>query len=318
VVSKKYPKITVVTPAYNDLLHIIPFLASLREVNYPNLEVIIIDDGSTDRTSTAIKQQFPEVIVLQGNGDLWWSGATNKGVKESIKRGADFIFTVNNDVLLDVNIFSELIKCASINPMALIGCKILYLDKPKKVWYFGAYLDDKSADIKIIDGQDKDFRERKEVQVLTGMGVLIPKEVFSKIGFYDDVRMPQYLADSDFSLRAADKGYRCLVEPNAKLYSDVNSSWVNKQLKDPKLVFIWQCYFARRSPYSIPVRYTFYRRHWGKYYMAVLFKFYILFFKNFIVHGFLRVYISKKLYFLKPVARKAREYKRYVQSIGKK
>lgn len=309
MIKTKYPKISVVTPAHNDFIHIIPFLRSLREVDYPNLEVILIDDGSTDGTGLMVEKQFPEVILLKGNGSLWWSGGTNMGIKEAINRDADFVFTVNNDVILDVDIFTKLISCASRNPKSLIGCKILYLDNPKKVWYFGAYLDKKNADIRIVNGYDKDFTKLIEVEVLTGMGVLIPTEVFRKIGFYDEVNMPQYLADSDYSLRASKNGYKCLVDPDARLYSDVGSSWVNKQLKDPKLKFIWQCYFAKRSPYSIKVRYVFYKRHWRGNYLIALSKFYILFFQQFILRGFVRTYVVKKLYFFKPTLSRLNNYK---------
>jgi GT2 family glycosyltransferase len=301
--DRGYPKISVVTPVHNGCQHTLAFLSSLSLADYPNLEVLIVDDGSTDGSAEAIRKNYPAVKILPGDGALWWAGATNLGVRLAKQGGADFVFTVNNDVTVERNVFTALVACARSNPNTLVGCKIYFMHQPGRVWYFGAGFNDEIADLELYSGVDSDFQERKVVRVLTGMGVLVPVEVFDRVGYYDAARLPQYFADSDFSLRAGYAGYTCIVDPDSKIYSDVQSSWVSNQLKHPRLAFLWECIYAKRSPYSIAVRTTFYRRHWGPRWFRILLKFYWTFLPWFVFHEFGPAYARRNLRCLRPLAR---------------
>jgi len=270
------PKIVVVTPIHNGLQHTLPYLKSVKSTGYANLEVIIVDDGSDDGSAEAIKKYFPETIVLPGDGNLWWTGATNLGVKEALKRDADYVFTINNDVTLHKDIFKSLIACSNDNLKTLIGCKIYYMNDKKRVWYFGGQLDSSIGDIRMSNGEDEDFPDREETGALTGMGVLVPIGAFDAIGLYDFKNFPHYLADSDFSLRAKAAGYKLMVDPDSKVYSDVGSSWLRKALKRPTPSFFWALFFKDRSPHSIKIRYRFNKRYWPKQKYRMLFRYYWL------------------------------------------
>lgn len=268
------PKISIVTPVHNNIDHTLAFLKSVSKIKYDNLETIIIDDGSTDGTAETLDQKYPNVILLKGDGNLWWSGSTNLGVQEAIKNKADYVFTINNDVELDPNIFNALVKTAKDKPKSVIGCIIFYMTDHDRVWYFGGDLSDKIADIEMYKGRAADFPKLTETGVLTGMGVFIPVDVFREIGDYDAKNFPQYFADSDFSLRAKAAGYMLLVDPAAKVYSDVGSSWIRAKLKNPTPGFIYQLFFKDRSPHSIKIRYKFYRRYWPRHTIRMMLKFY--------------------------------------------
>src|SRR6266567_5032327 len=92
------PKISIITPIHNGVEYTIEYLESLSKVEYSNYEIIIIDDGSTDGSSEIIARDFPQVRLLKGDGNLWWSGGTNMGIRDALARGTDLILTMNNDV----------------------------------------------------------------------------------------------------------------------------------------------------------------------------------------------------------------------------
>ena len=229
---KSIPKVSIVTPIYNGIADTVAYLESLREVCYANFDVTIVDDGSTDGSSAVIALEFPSVRVLTGDGNLWWSGGTNLGIRDALARGADFILTMNNDVKVAPGFLDALIGCAMDNPGAIVGGKIYFLDDPERIWSAGGKLswaDGKT--FKMLGHGEPDapeFSNRKAVDFFTGMCVLIPASVFPRIGLYDASHFPQYHADSEFTLRARRAGIPIIFEPAAKVWNRVESTFMQR------------------------------------------------------------------------------------------
>jgi hypothetical protein len=260
-----FPKVSIVTPIYNGIEHTVEYLDSLAGLTYPNVETIIVDDGSTDGSSEVIAREFPNVRLLQGDGNLWWSGATNLGVQDAIDRGTDFILTMNNDVRIDPVCLDALVTCARDNAGAIIGGKIYFLDEPERIWSAGGRLDWWSGKtlVQVGHGQlDRDeFCHRKRMDFLTGMNVLIPAAVFGRIGFYDQIHFPQYHADSEFTLRARKAGIPIVFEPSAKVWNRVESTFMQRFLKNRTFDFgsIRELLSSFRSPMRLS---CYWRLHW--------------------------------------------------------
>ena len=93
-------RIAVVTAAYNRKKLTLACLRSLRAQQVPGvaLDVFVLDDASSDGTSGAIAEQFPDVTVLQGDGELYWHG----GMRRAIAGDYDYdLWIVNDDTTLD-------------------------------------------------------------------------------------------------------------------------------------------------------------------------------------------------------------------------
>jgi len=264
----------IVTPVFNRVEYTIKFLASVQKSNYPNLHTIIVDDGSTDGTTEKIKKKFPSTIVLKGTGSLWWSGATNLGVKHALKNGADYVYTVNNDVELAPTTISDLVAVAEKNPKALIGNTIYDIENKQRVWYYGGVFNRQKGILEHRDGVNiKLNKPAYEAEWATGMGLLIPVDAYRKAGLYDTNYFPQYMGDADFSQRARQAGFQLLVSSKARLYSDTKSAWIDKQnFKKQGWKFPFQVFFSIRSPYWYRMRRQFYKLYWGKGWRWALFK----------------------------------------------
>lgn len=269
-------KVAIVTPIHNGKDHTLRFLASLKKQTYKNLLSIVIDDGSSDGTYEAIKQGFPHVTVLKGDGSLWWSGATNKGVRYALAQQADYVFTVNNDVELADDTIKNLVKEAPDHHNALIGSMICDLNDPDKVWFYGGYFDTKIGDLTHVTGLRKDLKGLKESDWLTGMGLLIPSSVFKEIGLFDGKKFPQYYGDADFSLRAKKAGYKLLVTSKSLVLVDLSSSWLGHNFFDQPISFIYKSLFSKRSQFNIVIRIRFYRRYWKVRYLIKFYRHFIL------------------------------------------
>jgi len=260
--KSNHPSVYVVTPVFNSKAHTLAFLKTVYKNDYSNFTVVIVDDGSSDGSEKAIKKAYPKTVVLKGNGSLWWSRSTNKGVEYALKNNADYILTVNNDVEVKQDWITELVKCALAHPKSLIGTTIYYKKNKSKVWYFGADFNLKTGDLYHIEDEPK-AGEVRESKWLTGMGVLIPAEAYKKVGMYDAKSFPQYFADADFSLRAAGKGYKLLVSSKAILYNDTDNDRGSKIMRQNTYRALLPIIFQDSSIDSIKIRRRFYKRYFG-------------------------------------------------------
>lgn len=260
------PKVSIVTPVFNGIEHTLAYLRSLSACRYPNYEVIIVDDGSTDGSADLIAEHFPAVRILKGDGTLWWSGGTNMGIRDAIFRGSDFILTMNNDVQVAPDFLDALVSAARENPGAIIGGKIYFMNDPERIWSAGGRLDWLSGKTLVQVGHgsldSNEYCRRSPMDFLTGMNVLIPVTVFGLIGFYDDVHFPQYHADSEFTLRARKAGIPILFEPGAKIWNRVESTFMQRFLQGRRfdLAAIRELLTSFRSPMRLSCYWLLHRR----------------------------------------------------------
>jgi GT2 family glycosyltransferase len=244
--NSSLPLIYAVVPAFNRCEKTLNFLKSFAKVDYPNKRVVICDDGSTDNTYLNIKLNYPDVEVLRGDGNLWWSGGTNMAARHALAHGADYILTINDDCIMEPNFLTEMVKVAQQNPKYIVGCRIHCEDEPDKIWAIGSTFVFKGYETLGLRGWGKLWRDLEgtlpnplPTPTMPGNGVLIPRKVFEDVGFYDEKWMPQYHADSDLVLRAARAGYEPVISLCSVLYNHINTV--------PLVTTKWGIVFSKKS-----------------------------------------------------------------------
>jgi GT2 family glycosyltransferase len=208
-------------PAHNNKPEVLQVLRCLERQRYGDLEVLLVDDGSTDGTGEEVRRGFPRVRVLQGDGQLWWTGANVLGVSDVTKRAkeGDFILLLNNDVSMDDDYVGELVKCSEHLGRAIVGSTIVD-DERRDCMVAGLRLDRRLRVTEQTDAaaiRESEYDDR--VDVLPGRGTLVPLEVFRRTGTFNRRRLPHYGADYEFSIRARRAGFRLAVSHRAKVYA---------------------------------------------------------------------------------------------------
>jgi GT2 family glycosyltransferase len=208
----------IVIPVHNRVKLTRDCLLSLGRQTRSDFKVVVIDDGSTDGTSQMIKAEFPQVSILPGDGNLWWTRATNMGVQYALDRGADYLMTLNDDVIATDDFVEKMMLWVERKPKVLLGA-IAIDHATRKTVYGGQIINWKLAThVKLVDLlKAEEQHGLHEVTHLPGRGLLVPAEVFRKIGLFDADRFPQSLADLDFTHRAIRAGYKAFCNYDAKL-----------------------------------------------------------------------------------------------------
>ena len=220
------PTVYVLIPVHNRLGYTRACLTCLERQTYTWMEVVVIDDGSTDGTSTALAREFPRVTVLRGNGRLWWTGAMAMGVRHVLRRCAanDYILCQNNDTLFELDYVSTLVRVSRERGGALVGSVLRNWDDgtlislgPKIDWWRSQICDLN----KLVDDPEVLCREEviESIDALPGRGTLVPVRVFRRIGNFRPILLPHYIADYEFSARAKQRGERLLLSTRAVVYT---------------------------------------------------------------------------------------------------
>ena len=259
--------ISIVIPVHNRREFTRQCLACLSAQTYQDVQIIVVDDGSTDGTDLMIHQEFPEVIVLRGDGNLWWTEATNWGVRyareHQDKRQENFVLTLNDDTLVAPNYLQTMLDAYQNYKPCLIGSPSVDSRNPEKLVYAGSAFELYTAGGRdLAEDYHKSYGELAgkttyvESHSLPGRGTLVPMDVFDQIGLYDSKHYIHYMSDIEFSVRARKAGYRLIVNVASIVYEYVNStsSLITHQASWREF---WKGFTSFKSPTHLKIRYQF-------------------------------------------------------------
>ncbi len=217
-------KIFVVIPSWNAADIISACLASLNNQTCPH-KVIVVENGSTDDSINVIKQNFPEVIILEFSDNAGFAGGVNRGIKYALDKSADYIALFNNDAVADKNWLMELVREINTDKnIAIVTGKLMRSDKT----HF-----DSTGDFYTIWGlpyprsrnqlDTGQHDQPEEVFGASGGASLYRPELFKQIGLFDEDFFAYY-EDVDISFRAQMAGWKVRYAPNAVAYHSVGGT----------------------------------------------------------------------------------------------
>lgn len=221
----------VVLPVFNRKENLEGFIRSVKEQTFPNIAIVICDDASSDGSAEYLSENHPDVVLLEGTGDLWWTGGINRCIDYVLNHcdGEDYVLTINDDVTLNPGYLQQKVEQAFDNPDCIIGSVCVYKDDTNKIETSGLALTSNGFTVRplVPHGEKLSKLSRQglvEATHLPGKGVLIPVSIYQRIGVYDQEHFPHYHADSEFTLRAHKAGIKVYVDFSSRVFSSVNRS----------------------------------------------------------------------------------------------
>jgi len=218
----QFPKVTVLILSYNGKHLLGDSVSSYLANDYPNFGVVVIDNGSSDRTVEYMNKKFPRANVIRIEKNRGYSGGFNFGLDYAFNQnGSDYVLVTNNDVKVDKGTISALVKVAETDEkIGFVTGKVYYFDRPDILQTVG-----KKEDTVHWNGGDIGVREKDNGQYDTiserafadDIFTLIRREMYLKTGGYDTTFFLQS-EEYDWQARAKNFGYKIMYTPHARLW----------------------------------------------------------------------------------------------------
>ena len=202
-------------------------LESLSTIAYANHRVVVVDNGSSDDSVNAVRNTFPDVVVLEMRQNLRFAGGNNAGMRYALEHGAEFLMLLNNDTTVDAQFLSRMVACLESDAhIGMVAPKIYYHDRPDVLWFAGGRLSLWTGSMSHIGIRERDtgqYDHRQEIQYATGCCILVTRTVVEHVGLLDE-SYHMYTEDADWSMRVRNAGYSIVYEPAARVWHKISVS----------------------------------------------------------------------------------------------
>lgn len=209
-----HPPVCILMLNWNGKKHLEYALPSVLATDYPNYELVVIDNASTDGSVKYIEENLPKITVLRNERNLQYAAGNNVGVRYAMERGAKYVALLNNDVKVDQRWLAAAVQVAEERPqVGCVGFRVFneYRDEDRDGRQFETAMD---------TWQELEVTETKHI---CGCALFIRTEVFERIGFFDEVFVA-YGEEDDFEKRAMRVGYK-MVRVNVPIWHYSMGSW---------------------------------------------------------------------------------------------
>ena len=245
--SRRLPKVSIVTLNWNTLNDTVECLESLQKVTYPNFEVAVVDNGSANNEAKTLKERFGDFIrVIENDKNYGFAKGCNIGMADALKRGTDYALLLNNDTIVAPDFLDEMMKVVlSDGNIGIAGGKIYLYGERDRVWFAGGLVKIGGERIPFRQAE-KDlgqFEEVVECGWIIGCLMLISRDVIEKVGMFDE-KFFFGGEDLDLCMKAEHAGYRIVWVPKCKIWHKEFLSSADKQqriLSLPMFYFFEEC-----------------------------------------------------------------------------
>ena len=209
-------------------------LNSMQKVTYMDLDVIVVDNGSTDESGDRLEAEFPEVIMIKSSSNTGFTGGNNLGFQYALAQGYTYAMMLNNDVEVESDFLEPLVYALDENKGLGAVQPLIYFHHDKEViWNAGSVRNSWTGETITLDYNVRDSGLerrwiRKNVDWLTGCAFMVRTDVLKQIGLLKE-EFFIYYEDVDLSFRIRKAGFTLGYEPSSVIYHIAGMSHKSKE-----------------------------------------------------------------------------------------
>jgi len=215
------PLVSIVIPTHNRKEKTIRLLNSIQKSKYPKdkLEVIVVDDASTDGTSEEVKRAFPLVSPVRNNKEQLLAQSRNIGI---LNCSGDLIFLIDDDNVVAENTVNELVNAMrKVTALGVAGPMMYYFGAPSRVWCGRVK---RNRITSLTSFPERDLQHVKIDRIIESdefpNAFMVRRKVLEKVGLFDEVVFPIHNDEGDFCNRVRRAGFKIGLVPTARVWHD--------------------------------------------------------------------------------------------------
>lgn len=216
---KEQPLVSIVSVQYGHPDVTLEMIQSLKQISYPNFEIIIVDNASPNGNPDIVKEKYPDIVYIKSDENLGFAGGNNLGF--DVAKGK-YILMLNNDTEVEVGFLEPLVEKMESNPkIGIVSPKIRFFHSPDTLQYVGYENINpitQRGGAKGFGEKDKgQYEEDAEAAYGHGAAMMIPMSVVKEVGLMADVFF-LYYEELDWAHRIRNAGYKIFYVHNSLIY----------------------------------------------------------------------------------------------------
>lgn len=234
------PLLFVIAINYNTAAHTIEMVDSVRNSDYPNLQVVVVDNCSSEEDYRQLQQISDRATVIRTDENIGFSGGNNVGLQYAIKNGAEYAMLLNNDTTIEPGSITAMVQCLQSGEADVVCPKIIYYYNRDTIAYAGGELVDYKGAVRIYGFQEQQaeqYDRKRQITFASGCCTMMRMETWREIGLMED-KYFLYFEDTALSAKIVKAGKKMMYVPQAVVYHKESVS--TQALSDN-----YQYYFCR-------------------------------------------------------------------------
>ncbi|MEZ4959445.1 MAG: glycosyltransferase family 2 protein [Saprospiraceae bacterium] len=211
------PLVSIITVNYRQEAITCALLQSIRALNHPSLEVIVVDNGFVEDNTTKFQESCPSALVFNSKKNLGFAGGNNLGIRHS---SGQFLFLVNNDTVIGKGLIDRLLQRFDTPGTGMVSPKIRYFDAPDVIQYAGFTQVNPLTGRNACIGQGEVDRGQhdspRKMPYAHGAAMMVSREVIDKVGVMDEGFF-LYYEELDWCEQIRRAGFDIWYEPSAMI-----------------------------------------------------------------------------------------------------
>ncbi|WP_084640460.1 glycosyltransferase family 2 protein [Meiothermus rufus] len=215
---REVPRVYILILNWNGWKDTIKCVESLKSLQYPKYEIIVLDNGSTNDSVIRIREAYPDVTLIEIGSNLGFAGGNNVGIRYALDKGADYIWLLNNDTVVDPNALTAMVDLAESDPkVGVVGSILYYMNEPSRVQAWGG------GRVSLVFGYSRHLMAAGEPHYITGASMLLRRDALIREGLLDE-RYFMYWEDADICFRLRRSGWKLAVAENSRVLHKESAS----------------------------------------------------------------------------------------------